>query len=175
MLIKEETKTFPLVPAGMYQAVCFDFWDIGMQEVEHNGKKVKRHKGYLAWELNKRIASDDESNGKRFWVKKKYTLSLDPRSTLAAHLSSWLGKTFTKEERAAGFDTESVIGANCFINVSHIDYNGKTYAMVSTVNPLPEGMPAIKAETQRGKPAWLDKTKTATETVADDGEEEIPF
>lgn len=44
-----------------------------------------------------------------------------------------------------GFDVESVIGANCLLNVQHKAAGDKTYANVSSVMPLMKGMPKMAA------------------------------
>jgi len=40
---------------------------------------------------------------------------------------------------------ETIIGANCLLNIQHKESNGKTYANVISVMPLLKGMPKIAA------------------------------
>jgi hypothetical protein len=44
-----------------------------------------------------------------------------------------------------GFDLEAVIGANCLLNITHNQVGDRTYANVSSVNPLMKGMPTMHA------------------------------
>lgn len=151
-----EKKEFNIQPQGNHQAVCFDVFDLGLQKGEWQGKAKIQHKIYIGWELNERIESNDDFNGKRYRIYKKYTLTLDDRGNLSKDLISWRGKAFSDEEVKA-FDIENLIGANCMLNIIHNDYNGKTYANVSTVASVPKGLPLIKAETPRSIPDWIKK------------------
>lgn len=180
VIVKDEGKKFHLAPAGMVQAVCFDFWDLGLQNTPIKGGKNKIvHKGMVAWELNEPIVSDDDFNGKRYRIYKKYTLSLNEKSNLSKDLTSWRGKPFTDLERKGGFDVESIVGANCFLNIVHVESDGKTYANISAVNPLPKNMPLILPENARSIPEWIVDIQAKSEgipsEVAANTEEHIPF
>lgn len=178
-IIKDEGKVFHLAPAGMVQAVCFDFWDIGRQKKEFKGVTKIQHKGYLAWEIDERIKSDDDLNGKRFRLYKKYTLSLNDKASLNKDLMSWRGKPFMEIEKKGGFDIESMVGVNCFLNIVHNKVGEKTFANISTINPLPKNMSPITAENARGVPEWIAKlvlggVGDAPEDIAEVGGDEEP-
>jgi hypothetical protein len=132
-----DSKSFTPAPAGVHQAVCVDVIDKGVLEVTYAGKTKKQHKVSLAWQIDE--LRDD---GKRFLVYKRYTLSLNEKATLRKDLESWRGRPFTREEEM-GFDVETVIGANCLINVQQNTVGDKTYANVVAVMPLHRGMAKI--------------------------------
>jgi hypothetical protein len=134
-----DSKTYTPAPAGSHQAVCVDVVDKGLLEVTYAGKTKKQHKVSLAWQIEE--LRDD---GKRFTVYKRYTLSLNEKATLRHDLESWRGKPFTDAE-LAGFDVESVIGANCLISVQQKQVQDRTYANVTAVMALPKGMPKLQA------------------------------
>lgn len=181
-----ENKVFHLVPAGTYQAVCSNVWDIGLQEKEFKGKKVVQHKCIILWELNETIESDDEYSGKRFTISKKYTLSLNAKATLHKDLLAWRGRAFSTEE-IKGFDLEKLIGVNAMLSIIHNEVGDKTYANVSAVMKLAKGMMPVKPENPRTVPTWVQKfidnqasepveTDSGAETGEDAGEDEqIPF
>lgn len=125
-------------PAGTHQAVCVDVLDKGMKPNKFKGGALQ-HKVSVVWQIDE--LRDD---GKRFLLYKQYTLSLHEKATLRLDLESWRGRPFTREEEM-GFDVETVIGANCLINVQHNTSEGKTYANVVSVMPLLRNMAKLNA------------------------------
>ncbi len=150
---KEKGGDFHLLPVGNYQAVCYDIYDLGLQRGEYQGKVNILRKIVIAFEVNERITSNDDFNGKRFTQPQFYTLSLGKKANLRRDLESWRGRQFTDEE-LKGFKLSTIIGANCFLNIIHGE-NGK--AKISAVTALPKGMPLIVAEAKPGIPAWIKK------------------
>jgi hypothetical protein len=124
-------------PEGAHQAVCVDVIDKGMVESNFDGKPKMQHKVSVCWQIDEK-----RDDGKRFLVYKRYTLSLNEKATLRKDLESWRGRAFTRDEEM-GFDVETVIGANCLINVQHAKKGDKTYANVVSVMPLFKGMTKI--------------------------------
>lgn len=161
-IIKDEGKVFHLAPAGMYQAVCFDFWDIGkhLVKIKATGKMKPVKKCYLALELDTRIESDDELNGKRYRLYRKYTMSLNIKADLAKDLASWFGRALTQEDRD-GFDSDNLVGLNCFLNIIHKKEGDKTFANISAFNPLPKNIQPIPPENPRGTPEWIIKLRSS--------------
>lgn len=135
----ENGQTFQPAPAGVHQAVLVDVVDLGVLDVTWQGVTKRQHKVNFAWQINE--ARDD---GKPFLVFKRYTLSTHEKAGLRKDLESWLGRKFTRDDEM-GFDVESMLGANCLINITHNTVGDKTYANVASVNPLMKGMPAISA------------------------------
>jgi hypothetical protein len=136
LLARDEGKTFTPAPAGVYNAVCVDVVDKGMQPSQFGIK----HKIVIVWEIDEQHPSFD----RRFTVNRQYTLSLNEKATLSKDLESWRGKPFTKEERE-GFDVERLIGAPCMVNIAHKTENGNTYANVISITPVPKGMQRLNA------------------------------
>lgn len=189
VIAKDEQKQFHLPPTGNQQAVCFDVWDVGLQESTWGDEKKVQHKVWIAWELEERISSDDEFNGQRHRIHKKYTLTLGDKATLNKDLSSWRGRPFTDEEKK-GFDLEKLIGINCLLNIIHNKDGDKTYANIAAVAPLPKGLTKIAPENKRSVPEWIKKQREkavnsleendATESAEMVGdpfgeEDEVPF
>lgn len=128
------SSTFLPAPAGVHQAVAVDVVDMGVLEVTYAGKTKKQHKVRVVWQIEELM--DD---GKPFICQKRYTLSLNEKSTLRKDLESWRGRPFTDAE-LDGFDVESVIGANCLLNVMQVQKGGETYANVTAVMPIKKSM-----------------------------------
>ena len=126
---------FPKAPIGTHVARCYQVIDLGHQKITWQGAEKWSHKVMLTWELCNELMDD----GRPFAVSNRYTLSLAETSQLRPALESWRGKPFTDEE-LNGFDVKNVLGAYCMLGVVHNTANGKTYANVSAILPLPKGM-----------------------------------
>jgi hypothetical protein len=147
-----ESKTFTPAPEGTHQAVCVDVIDKGMLPNQFKAGALQR-KVDVVWQLN-----ETRDDGKRYQVYKRYTLSLNEKANLRHDLESWLGRSFGRDDEM-GFDVETMIGANCLVNVQHRTKGDKTYANVVSVMPLIKGMakmgpldykrPEIKATTEQ--------------------------
>lgn len=133
-----ETKNYAPAPEGTHQAVCVDVIDKGMLPNKFR-EGALQHKIDIAWQINE--LRDD---GKRFVVYKRYTLSLNEKANLRHDLESWRGRPFTRDEEM-GFDVETVIGANCLLNVQHKAGKDRTFANVKSVMPLLRGMSKMAA------------------------------
>lgn len=133
---------FKPVPAGNHRAVCSMIVDLGQQRIQSQmyGESVK-HQIYVAWELpDETIEWTDKEGVARagpMRIGKTYTVSLHENANLRADLESWRGRAFTEEERK-GFDITRLAGVAGLVNVTHKDTNGKTYANVTAVTPLPK-------------------------------------
>jgi hypothetical protein len=128
-----ETKNYAPAPEGTHQAVCVDVIDAGMKPNAFKAGALQ-HKIDVAWQIDE--LRDD---GKRHLVYKRYTLSLNEKATLRHDLESWRNKPFTRDEEM-GFDVETVIGANCLVNIQHKAGKDRVFANVVAVMPLLKGM-----------------------------------
>jgi hypothetical protein len=137
--VGSDSQTFTPAPAGVHQAVCVDIVDLGIVEVTWQGKTKQQHKINIAWQID-----EPRDDVKPYLVFKRYTLSLSEKATLRKDLESWRGKKFTRDEEM-GFDVETVLGANCLLNIQHNTVGDKTYANVVSIMPLVKGMPKIAA------------------------------
>ena len=173
-----DQKPILLAPPGTHQAVCYNIWELGLQEQEFQGKKVTLDKIMFGWELNE-IIPEGDFDGKRFVATKTYTKSLWKKANLFLDLTSWRGKPFTTEELKK-FDIEKMIGVNCMLNVVHvIGKSGREYVKVAGVLALPKGLSTMKAENERTTPKWIqeiiDKQFEPFEPVRTTDGEEVPF
>ncbi len=160
-------KTYTPAPEGTHQAICVDVIDLGLLD---NAFKpgTKQHKVNVVWQIG-----EIRDDGKRHQVYKRYTFSINEKATLRHDLESWRGKAFTRDEEM-GFDIETVIGANCIVNVQHRVKDGKTYANVVSVMPLMKGMAKMAAlDYKRYEPEQQDQA-TAPEQPAQDPFD-VPF
>lgn len=147
-------RAFEPAPEGVWQAVCVDVIDLGVLDVTWQGATKRQHKINIAWQLD--CLRED---GKPYLVFKRYTLSLHEKAGLRKDLESWRGRKFTRDEEA-GFDLETVLGANCLINIQHNRTDAGTYANVVSIMPLARNMTPIKAD---GYVRKVDRPETTTE------------
>lgn len=128
----------PPAPEGPQQAVCVDVVDLGLIEQTWGEETKHRHMIRIVWHS----AEVDEKSGKPYAISKRYTLSLDEKANLRKDLEAWRGRAFTEEE-LAGFDVESVIGANAFLSITQKVSKAITYANVTSIMKLPKGMTSL--------------------------------
>ena len=115
MIAKESGGNFVPAPEGTHLAICFSAIAIGTQP-ETNSKYSPTFKIMLLFELpNERIERDGKSVPQM--VQIEYTLSLNEKSTLRAHLSSWRGRQFTAQE-LEGFEVSNVVGAPALVTIT---------------------------------------------------------
>lgn len=126
---------FELAPTGNHRARCYGVVDLGMQRREWSGEVNYKHIVRISWELPDELMSD----GRPFSITQNYTLSLSDKANLRKDLESWRGRSFTEAE-LEGFDLKNMIGVPAMVNVVHRESNGKTYANVGSVSPLPKGL-----------------------------------
>jgi len=134
-----QERTFKNVPAGSHLGRCYRIVDLGSQKSEYMGEIKIQRKIMVGWEL---FGEDDEGvslltdDGKPMAIFKNYTLSWAENATLRKDLQSWRNKPWTDSE-AKRFDLKSILNQYCMLNVIHKDSNGKTYANVATISPVP--------------------------------------
>lgn len=179
IIAKADNDNFEKAPTGTIQAVCVFVHDIGLQAGEYQGRPHVKHQVIVSWELNERM-TQGEYAGKPFMVSKYYTLSLSEKSNLRKDLENWRGRAFTADE-LAGFDVESIRGANCLLSITETE-NGKR--KVSGVAALPKGM--VPIEPTQTTPSekfmeWIEKERAkavhptqSTAQVSDD-KDDLPF
>lgn len=128
---------FEMTPEGVHIARCYRMVDLGTQESEFQGQKKTQRKIMIGWEL---LGDDRMADGNTFAISKRYTLSMHEKAQLRRDLEAWRGRAFTREEEAQ-FDVSRVLGTYCMLNIMHEERNGKTYANIASIMPLPKGMP----------------------------------
>lgn len=163
---------FVPAPAGPTAARCCDVRDLGMIETKFGGEAKIQHKLLVSW-----LVTAVNAEGQHFMVSKRYTASLHEKAALRADLESWRGRPFTPEE-LDGFDLDNVIGAPCFFNVVHNTKDGKTYANVTSIMPLPKGMnaPNIPSDFVRYQDRPKDDVPPPNDSHAPvESDDDIPF
>jgi hypothetical protein len=116
---------------GSYAATCYKVIDLGTQESEYQGKKIKRRQVIIGWELSEKMSSGEPFTSSAF-----FTASLSEKSKLRPMLESWRGAAFTPEE-LNGFDLAKLIGKPCLVSLV---LNEKKKVRVGGVSKLPKGM-----------------------------------
>ncbi len=153
------------IEAGAHAAVCDMIVDLGVQP-SPGGQFAPKRTVVLRFQIPSirvEITRDGETKDLPAVISRTVGLSLNEKSTLYALLTSWRGKSFTPEELKA-FDLSKVAGKPAFINVTHAVKGDRTYANLTSIMPIPKGMPAPQLEgealvysTDAPDPAVFDK------------------
>lgn len=142
---------FKMVPAGVHMARCYRVVDLGTQITNWQGEEKLTPQLAIYWELHGEDADGqplNADNGEPLTLFATYTKSLGAKSKLRGVLESWRGRPFTEAD-LKGFDVSKLLGAFCMVNVTHsTGGNGKTYANVASITPLPSAL-------QKSKPAGV--------------------
>lgn len=80
LVIKEKEKEYPIPEEGIYNAVCVDVVDLGMLDTPWG----KKHKVSIVFELDQ-----EDRDGSRYIVSRRFTMSLNERSHLRQSLEKW--------------------------------------------------------------------------------------
>lgn len=138
-IMASKGSSFETCPAGSFAAVCCDVIDLGIVKSDYQGKVKSQHKVWIVWQID-----EQNSSGKPFMPRKRYTVSLHEKAALRKDLESWRGRPFTDEE-LQGFDLEKLIGVGAMISVVQAAVKGNVYANVTAVMRPPKGLnpPAI--------------------------------
>lgn len=138
---------FKRVPTGVHCARCIGVIDLGTQDIVFGGESKLQHKVQIQWEvlgedeLGVPLTTERDGIEVPLSISKRYTLSLHEKAGLRRDLEAWRGKPFSAEE-LKGFDVSKLLGAFCMLNVVEQDgSNGKTYSNISSITPLPRGLP----------------------------------
>lgn len=169
---------FRPVPQGVHLGRAFRVIDLGTQPRTYQGKpNGSVRKVMLSWELYGEAEDGTPlltEDGRPLSVSKRYTLSLSEKATMRADLEAWRGRSFTEEE-LAGFDVSKLLGAPALVNVKQEQRDGKTYANVASISPVPKAMRATLPEPVNA-PQIFDVTEpdmTLFETFSDRMKETI--
>ena len=133
--------------AGAYAAVCDMIVDLGVQP-SPGGQFAPKRTVMLRFQIPSErveITKNGETKNLPAVISRTLGLSLNEKATLRQLLQSWRGRAFTPEELKA-FDLSKVAGKPAFVNVTHSVKGEKTYANLTSIMPLPKGMPAPTLE-----------------------------
>ena len=139
--------------AGAYAAICDMVVDLGVQP-SPGGQFAPKRTLLLRFQIPSErveITKDGETKSLPAVISRTVGLSLNEKATLRQLLQSWRGRAFTAEELKK-FDLTAVLGKPAFINVTHSTKGDKTYANLTSIMPLPKGMPAPTLE---GEALWF--------------------
>jgi hypothetical protein len=140
LIAKSKGRSYPAIEGGSYHAICYSVVDLGVHYNQRWDKKA--HKVMITWELPElRIDIERENNVVNLprAISKEYTLSIHEKSNLGRDLTCWRGVAFTPDERD-GFDIQSIIKANCILQIINTEKDGEVYANVQAVTKLLKGM-----------------------------------
>lgn len=129
--VRNQDREFEMPEPGSYPAVCYKVVDLGTQESEFQGKKLRRRQVVIGWELAEKMES-----GEHFIVSGFYTASLGEKAKLRAMLESWRGSPFTKDE-LEGFNIGVLLGKTCIVSLIK---NEKDKIKVSAVGKMMKGV-----------------------------------
>lgn len=115
--------------AGNFMAVCLDVKDsFGIQRPKYEDPSIIETLDVTRFLFGLSDGSMVQTS--------EMKISAHEKSKLMGYLTSWLGIT-----NGVGFDTESVKGKGAMINVvSKISAKGRTYADITSISPVPQGM-----------------------------------
>jgi hypothetical protein len=133
--------------AGAYAAVCDMIVDLGVQP-SPGGQFAPKRTLMVRFQIPSErveITKNGETKSLPAVISRTLGLSLNEKATLRQLLQSWRGKAFTPEELKK-FDLANVLGKPAFINITHSVKGDKTYANLTSIMPLPKGMPAPTLE-----------------------------
>ncbi len=130
---------FAPAPAGAHVARCYRIIDLGTQVKQWQGQERKVKQVLLSWELPDAKIPDGKLAGEPFSISERFTANLSEKSKLRAVLEAWRGRQFTKEE-LDGFNLENILTKTCYLNIVHATNNGKTYANIASIMPVPNGL-----------------------------------
>ena len=155
------------IPAGLQLARCYGVFDTG---THHDAMYDKdKREVVVVFEVPKcRITITKEGEEPKDLpraISQKYTISLHEKANLRKHLESWRGRAFTADE-LNGFELKNIVGKPCLLNIIHNTPAEVTYANISTITPLMDGMEPSKAENPEAYFSFDDCTT--------DGEPDFP-
>lgn len=161
IIAREPEAKFTPAPEGLHVACCCDVVDLGVSDHGFGEK----HYVEVRWMLE-----SEDDGGRRFIVRRRYTLSLNEKAALRKDLETWRGRKLSGDE-LRGFDLEKLVGVGCQLQVVHrLSERGGTFANVQAVIPLGKGQrsPGVSPDYVRVS----ERPGSATSRVDDD---EAPF
>lgn len=132
---------YELTPAGTYQAVIFNIFDLGNQKEEYKGQQKVRHKISIGFELVGQTYKSGEYAGKPMTKYKEYSITLFEDKGLGGLIPMLIGRQLTEAEIKNGYDLESLIGKNCLLTIAHkVSQLNRTYAKIANIGGIVAGM-----------------------------------
>ena len=126
LIIREDPSLYPVPEEGLHAAVLVDAVNLGTLESQWGPKE----KVSLIFELE----TEDE-NGKRFIVGKRFTRSLNEKSSLRKFLEKWRGSKYTPDELRQGVNLENLVGQNATLFVVLNETEERVFVNLESVIP----------------------------------------
>lgn len=135
----------PPLPAGLYTAICYGLIDLGFQRVKfQNQPESLKRKIMLLFEVQGEFIETTEGEKLPRVISKQFNLSLHPKSSLHKMLLVWRAQPFSETDLKNGFDLRLMVGQPAQLSISNSPgNNGKTYANIDAIIPVPKGTPTI--------------------------------
>ncbi|HOW80746.1 MAG TPA: hypothetical protein PK406_14980 [Verrucomicrobiota bacterium] len=106
MILKVEAPA-PDHPTGIYNAVCVDVIDLGMQPRTFDG--VTRNSRLIRLVFETEISSTE-----RGIIGQNFTASMHPKARLTSFLTEWRGRPYAAHDTV---DTTKLVGASCSLMI----------------------------------------------------------
>lgn len=136
------------VPVGNHVARIYSIIHIGTTLDDTPWGAKERNKVRITWELPHERKEFKAGEGEKpFSISATYTLNFGEKANLRKIVEGIIGASLYDEE-AATFDVETLLGRTCMVNVTHKTKDGKTYANVDAVTPVPKGMTVPEPENE---------------------------
>ena len=126
LTIKEDPSLYPVPKEGLHSAVLVDAVDVGTVDTPWGAKQ----KVSLIFELQ---ATDEE--GRNFIVGKRFTRSLNEKSSLRKFLEKWRGVKYTPAELQEGINLENFLELNATLFIVLNEKEERTYANIESILP----------------------------------------
>jgi len=132
-----ESTAYELPSCGVHFARCFRIVDLGTQSSTFAGETKAQRKLLLTFEL---LGEEKQKNGQPFLISRRFTASMNEKSSLRQFVESWLGRRLTAADFENGFDVGCLLNRHAQLNLVETDRDGKKYMNIQSVTPLPKGM-----------------------------------
>lgn len=126
-----------MVAPGVHPVVCTSIVDLGLQAPFNPA-----HKTVYKVAISFQFPTEIKENGEPHVLSLILTNSMHAKANLRKTIEGWFGKAFPSDDAAENFDLRGILGKAGYANVTHADRGEKTYANISSLIPLPKGMPA---------------------------------
>ena len=169
-------------PPGLHHAVCVDVVMLGVKDTKSGPKP----KVALAFMLDPTLKN---AKGYPFIVRRSYTSTLHPKSSLSIDICTWFNLSELSERQITGFSQDGgpdkLLGVNCQLQIVHAPADdGGVWANIKTILPAPPNAAKLSVPSdfvrQQDKPDESGSENVTGEEyhgnqAADDAESLCPF
>lgn len=164
----EAKESFKLAPQGQFQAVCCEVLDLGYKQRQYKNDaggfdNVQTHEIQYVFQINQ----VDSETGNRFEVRSQpFNLVLGEKASLRKFLLAWRGHDLTDAEKRPPGVNVDLTGRNALISIVHKLEGDKTYANISAIMPIVQGMPEIQPFNYKSKQSAVDQANAQASAQA---------